>query len=394
MFSRLAPLFVLFSSSIALAADPVPPAESSESTPRAAAPSSPAVSAAFGKGVTVANEAGNLSLNVRARIQARFTETVSDTHAEEFLIRRMRLSLRGKFFSNQLEYNVQLGFANADTEPDLRLPLRDAYVTWSPKEWFSLRFGQMKVAYARQRRTSSGTLQFADRSVATAELNLDRDVGVVAMLGDLPLGPSTLSADVGVYGGDGRNRTSTAAGVLVTGRLTWKPFGKFDDLPEADLERSARPRLAIGLGAAHNANSNRERSTFGGVYEDARFDTLHLGADVSLRWHGVSLVAEWLRRDMERSTPEGGTESPRSAEGWYAQAGWLFLPKFEVVARYGELRPRGTDSAVERQHELGGGLNWYLQGHDFKVQLDAFRLYERSIDDGKTQVRLQTQVWF
>lgn len=75
-------------------------------------------------------------MNIRSRIQARgtFSDNVDDTlpATSEALVRRMRLVFQGNALGPQFTYYIQLGFSNLDTEADLRLPLRDAYMTWRP----------------------------------------------------------------------------------------------------------------------------------------------------------------------------------------------------------------------------------------------------------------------
>lgn len=370
----------------------------------------PRVRAGLGHGVGVTSADGAFELNLRARAQIRFTLTGEEGGGEpatEFSIRRMRLLLQGHALSNELQYYLQLGFSNRDTESDLRLPLRDAYVTWTRLRDLHVRAGQMKVPFDRQRVTSSSALQFVDRSIVTSELNLDRDVGVQLFSRDLFGLGNRLGYQLGVFGGDGRNRLSSESGLLWVARLELTPMGSYDDYVEADLERRASPRLAVGVGVAYNQNTRRSRSTFETSYDRARFDYLHGEADLSFKWRGLSVVgAAMLRRASAASqqfTTSGGAptiEYSRNYFGWFAQAGYLFNRHFELVARYGDLRPTVIDQASvdpsqRRRHELGGGLNWYFQGHALKLQSDYFYYYGESLSDrGEHQARLQMQLYF
>jgi len=188
-------------------------------------------------------------MTIRARIQTR--ATVADTEPDdlpatsEVLVRRARLVLLGNAAGPTFTYYVQLSFANLDNEADLRLPLRDAYVTWSSRRDVNVRVGQMKVPFSRQRVVSSSALQMVDRSIVVSELNLDRDVGLQVFSKDL-LGFGKLGYAVGLFGGEGRNRLGRTAGLLYTARLEAWPLGAFDDFAEADLQRLAKVRLALG----------------------------------------------------------------------------------------------------------------------------------------------------
>ena len=138
----------------------------------AQAVATPAVDVGLGCGVTIRASDDSASLNIRARIQTRATviDSPSDTvpDASEVLIRRARLVFQGNAAGPTVTYYVQLSFANLDNEVDLRLPLRDAYVTWSGARDFNVRVGQMKVSFSRQRVVSSSALQMVDRSIVVS----------------------------------------------------------------------------------------------------------------------------------------------------------------------------------------------------------------------------------
>ncbi len=360
------------------------------------------VSAQFGRGVTIRTADDRFSFTLRGRIQTRFTVMeLPGAPQMEFQVRRMRLAMQGNFFGPSFTYNIQLAFSNLDTESDLRLPLRDAYASWIGVRDLNIRAGQMKVPFGRQRVVSSSSMQMVDRSLAVSELNLDRDVGVVLFSRDLFGLGRRLTYQLGVFGGDGRNRLSDTYGLLYVGRVQVQPFGEYEDLTEADTQRLATPRLAIGFAAAFNQNSRRARSTFGDTLQQA-FDYTQLAADLQFKWRGLSLQAEWLyRRASEDSHVvgmSGGmpvTEWSRSGSGYYVQAGWLFTEHAEISARWGEVMPfGGTSPSMHHQREVGGGLSWYAQRHDFKLQADYLNLTADNYPEGRHQVRVQAQVYF
>lgn len=405
--SRIAPMALACSAAILLATAasaqpaPLPEAVSPGAAPAPARPTLTTVR--YGQGVTFRSEDSAFTVNMRVRAQLRYTQTValdgSGTHAEEMIVRRARLLVRGRLFHPDVDYYVQLGFAHPDLEADRPVPLRDAYVTWRAHRDVQLRAGQMKVPYALQRRTSSGYLQFVDRSLTTAEFNLDRDVGLVLRSDDLFGLGGRLGYELGVFGGDGRNRNSDAPGVLWVARAVLRPFGGFVELVESDLDGSLRPGLALGAAVARNDNTRRVRSTFAGFYDFATFRYDHAEVDVQLKWRGVSLVAEWMLRRADVAAivdpaDADRVEASRSGWGWYVQAAMLVRPRWEVGARYATIRPLSTDrSSLRAAQEAGGVLSWYRHGHDFKLQLDAMHL-RRDGDPNALQVRMQTQFWF
>ena len=213
----------------------------------------------LGRGVTIRTADDSASLNIRARIQVRSTLVDNTNDVADLLevsIRRARLVFQGNASGPSLTYYLQLSFSNLDNEADLRLPLRDAYVTWSPVRDVNVRVGQMKVPFSRQRLASSSALQLVDRSIVVTELNLDRDVGIQVFSRDL-FGVNKVGYSLGLFGGEGRNRLGRAIGLLYTGRIEAWPLGPFDDLVEGDIERSDRPRLAVGANVGYNQNTNR-----------------------------------------------------------------------------------------------------------------------------------------
>ena len=334
------------------------------------------------KGLQIVAGDGTYSMNLRARIQARFTQdVVPDKHgddASEFQIRRARLSLRGNTFNPNWRYYIQLGFSNRDEETSNPNSLRDAVISYAGFPNFQMSFGQMKIPFSRQRVNSSGALQLVDRSLVNGELNLDRDVGF-SIASDNFLGLDHLIGySVGIFGGDGRNSSSSKPGMLGMGRIFLSPFGKTNYLSESDFERSSRPRMTIGTAFAYNANTKRARSTFGNVYNFARFDYQQAVADIMFKWYGFSFTSEFLWRKADRNFLENSSaqrEYSRSAHGYFIQTSYLLPFMLEGVFRYGELRPlAGTDPSLGYGRELGGGLAYYLDYHDLKLNLDYFEL--------------------
>ncbi len=377
------------------------PVEAAPAAPAAPVAAPPTVAAEFGRGVTFRTADERFSLNIRGRIQARFTLSEQPVSPQtEFQIRRMRLVFQGNFLGPSLTYNVQLAFSNLDTESDLRLPLRDAYFSYAGLRDLNVRAGQMKVPFGRQRVVSSSALQFADRSLAVGEFNLDRDVGVVLFSRDLFGLGKRLTYQLGVFGGDGRNRLSETFGMLYAARVQVQPFGEFDDLVEADVQRLATPRLAIGAAVAFNHNSRRARSTFGDTFQQG-FDYTQLAADLQFKWAGLSLQAEWLYRRADVDAHQTGMnamgpvfEYARSGHGYYLQAGYLFTRHAELSARWGEVFAFEGSPTLHRARELGGALSYYFQRHDFKLQADYFYLTGEDFSAGRHQMRLQAQVYF
>lgn len=375
----------------------------------------PELGVKLGEGLTV--KVGEVRLQLRGRMQVQALgvvpgENSSAVRQNALFVRRARLQLKGDL-PWKLSFVMQLAFAPLDMEADQPNVLRDLYAVWAPLRDLGFRIGQMKVPFDVQRVVSSSSLQLVDRSLVTAELNLDRDVGLIVFSDDLLGLGQRLRYALGVFGGDGRNRIGTNVGLLYTARVRYAPLGAIDDRVEGDPERDARPRLAFGVGAARNVATNRPRSTTGLPYtlSDSSVSYTHATGDVHFKWHGVSLLSSvyWRQADLTIDPATGAlsaarsglvddaavTEFSRSGWGWFVQAGGYVTDWLELVARYGDLRPLGpTDPLLTRQREVGGGVNLMFQRHDLKLQTDCFWIDDGAGNNGRVQVRLQAQLFF
>lgn len=358
--------------------------------------------AGFGRGITLHAEKGDTHLQIRGRIQPRysFTDENGSQAVNEFIIRRARLAFMGRFLDSW-ELYLQLGFSNQDNESDYYNPLRDATITYAGLRDLNVRVGQMKVPFDRQRMNSSSALEFADRSLVVSELTLDRDSGIQLLSEDLAGLDGMLGYNLGVFGGDGRNRRANNPGVMLVGRVTAQPFGDFDANVEADLKRDPKFRMALGVAAARNYMSVRSRSTSADTYDFATFNYTHLTADLTLKWRGLFVLGELLYRKADEFSQTQTvndittTEFSRSGWGFFTQAGYMWTKHFETVARYGELYPfAGTDPSLSRQRELGAAINYYFMGHDLKVVADYFYLDSPDSRSDTQTIRLQTQLYF
>ncbi|MCS6983563.1 MAG: OprO/OprP family phosphate-selective porin [Leptospiraceae bacterium] len=361
--------------------------------------------AAEDAGLVISNADGSYSMNLRARIQSRFTQTTRASQGAprqtEFAVRRLRLSFRGNIHNPFWRYYIQFGFAAQENEQDVNSNLRDAVISYTRYRDININMGQMKVPFSRQRVSSSGNLQFPDRSRTSGELNMDRDIGISLTSSNLFNLRNFLGYALAVFGGEGRNRQSRSPGVMGLAKLFLSPFGPQDYLSEGDFQRYEKPKLTLGIAYAYNHNTERKLSTLGEFYRFSRFDYEHVCADFVAKWRGLSLTGEYLLRKANRpfhvnSLNPTEVEYSRSAWGYFLQAGYLFPIDVELAMRYGELFPLGeTDPTLVYSRELGGGVSIYLSEHLLKIQADYF-FYEGNfaIDrQSKSQeVRFQIQM--
>ncbi len=378
---------------------PTDPPAPSEPPPGAAAPSPPPppppppaaaqgveVRGAPGSGITI--DAGDaFSLNVKARFQLRYQllasakDAAGDRNYDQVVnVFTTRLWLSGHVLKRELTYMIQLALAGRDYRDNATSPIFDAYIDWKAHKNLSIRAGQFFVPFDRLRTVREFALQLPERPRPVGEFTLDRDTGVV-LYSDKFLG-SPVAWKIGAFGGGGTNlTTSKEPGGLLLARLEVRPLGPIDDDSEGDLERRAKPGLAIGAGVAGNWNTDRLRSTTGATFTGGTTDYYHAAVDLMFKWHGFAFEAEYLWKkasdDQILSVDETGapvTEFTRSGHGWVVQGSYVLDPPIEVVARASRLyASSGTDPAfvteVERKgQELAAGLNYYINGHRFKFQ--------------------------
>ncbi|TGL58751.1 porin [Leptospira sarikeiensis] len=360
----------------------------------------------FGKGLSFETVDKQNFLNMRVRFQERATETLRSEEGEkpkdefELQTRRARLVFSGNFLGKFWQYYIQLSFSNLDMEEDRPVPLRDASLSYTRFNNANIKIGQMKVPFNRQRFISDGLQEFVDRTVANEELNLDRDVGVLVSSTNL-FGWNCLGYSAGIFGGDGRNRTSNASGALTSGKLTYYPLGTFADNGEPDLEHTEKPKLSISIAGANNRNTNRELSTHGDTYQFARFDYTHTGAEFLFQWKGFSASGEYMTRKANSPFEEKVivsqtlTEYSRSVKGGFFQVGYLFKNNLGLALRYSEYKPWGkTDPKLTFSRERGVALSYYLKDHNLKFQADYAYLEGGYVDNiGSHRIRAQIQVF-
>ncbi len=347
-----------------------------------------AARAAPGRGVTLADE-DRLGVALKARFQLRYQLARAEepggamTWQDLASVGTARLFVTGHVLERSLGYVVQLAVADRDFRDGARSPIFDAYLDWRASRAVSLRVGQFFVPFDRLRTVREFALQMAERPRPVTELTLDRDVGAALHVSRLFAEGSPLALKIGVFGGEGANAsTPRAAGALAVARLELRPLGPIDDDEEGDLARREAPALALGVAAAKNWNTARARSTTGATFAGGTVDFTHAVADLVAKWRGASLQGEYLWRVASadaiapRATDAAArAEATRSAHGWIAQASYLVVPPLELVARATRMIAfAGTDPAFvqelgARGQELGAGVNLYVNGHAFKVQL-------------------------
>ena len=357
---------------------------------QAAPPTTDRASGAPGRGLLVETADGAFSMGLRGRVQLRSQmvappPAADDEAREPTLITRVhtaRVLIGGHTLTPQVKYLLQLAVAPNDYRDGTISPIYDAYLDLTHNPNASVRVGQMFVPFDRARTIREFALQLPDRQRVVNELSLDRDVGAYLYSDQLGGEGSVLAYRLGVFGGGGPNAVvAKQPGLLGVARVELRPLGPIDDEQEGDLNRTPSPRLALGAAAAYNLNTNRARSTTSTTFAAGTADYTHLAADLVLKWRGASVLTQVMSRSAaddlatgENAEGTAVTEWTRSGSGWFIQPGAMLVGDVELAGRYGQLTTRaGTDPAFVAEidamdKEAALGLNWYRNGHRFKVQ--------------------------
>ncbi len=335
----------------------------------------------FGSGIGIFSPDSLYSFNLRFRIQNRaaFTFKESSLDEVEARVRRLRLRFDGFVYSPKIYYVVQLSFSREDMDwQNTGVPniIRDAMIFYKPHPKLQLGFGQTKLPGNRQRVNSSGDLQFADRSIVNARLNVDRDFGLQAAYTENIFKRFYTVFRAALTTGEGRNILATGKGLAYTGRVEILPFGlfeKFGDYFEGDLIREQRPKVSAGFTYSYNESTLKTGGQIGIPLFEAR-DMTTLATDWLLKYNGFSLASEFLYRDSQNPLTFNGTGDVRyiyTGLGQNYQAGYIFPSNYELALRYSRMDASGVITSLEPdiQHFTVGATK-YLKGHRLKFQTD------------------------
>jgi hypothetical protein len=321
-------------------------------------------------------------MNLRFRMQNRAgfnTLDGDDITINEFemRVRRLRLRFDGYILSPKFQYYIQLGFSKADLDlesSDIAQPLRDAIVYYFARENLYFGFGQSKLPGNRQRVTSSGNLQFSDRSIANAAFTIDRDFGFFGYYTKKTGDNSFLLLKGAVTTGDGRNASKNNNGLAYTGRVEFLPFGLFTnkgDYSEGDIEFEENPKLALGLTLSRNLKATRTGGQIGmPLYENRNLNSLIV--DGVFKYRGNSILVEYFQRkspDPITSNEEGDIRFVQVGQGLNIQISKMVSQKSEIAMRYSYVLPDQSISEFqERVDETLIGYTYYINGHRIKLQ--------------------------
>ena len=372
-----------------------------------------------GKGVTFISHDNRFKFNTSLRAMFLYDYKRPEDGPEPsqlFQIRRARLYFQGHVWGKHNIYKVELALSPRDLgRDDLQVlqsasssttqniighnPVLSWYMQFNQLRDASLRMGQYKIPYSRQRVISSGKQQLVDRSIANAEFNLDRDLGFDLRSSNLA-GLNSFKYYAGLYIGEGRNASDHIAvnndlGLMYLFRIEYFPFGIFkSDYSESNFTRNRIPEVSIAASGVYLQNVAGNRGILGSSVTPrdgaSVVNSNHISTDIMIKYLGASLQAEWHWREFQKTT-EG-----RNGFGGFIQLGYfVYRDKAEFAARVGANRNFGSYRNIQDINEAGAGFNYFIDKHYFKLQFDVFHLYEpHKFAYGTTRFRAQLQASF
>jgi len=367
------------------------------------------ISLRYKDGFDLQTRDGKFEMQIQGRVQLRYSydqegdgfkpqspTAFDDRDVSSFRVRRARIKVGGHGFVPWLKYYTEYDWVS-NTMLDYRLDI-------AKFKWATLRVGQWKIDYNRERVDSSGAQQFVDRSIVNSSFTLDRQIGV-RLGGHLFEGtPGYLVYNIGVFTGAGINQThNDDKNMLYMGRIQWNFLGRDVPFSQSDVDYSELPIASIAFAGAHNITDRfkfptdyRAGTVDGVAVVDGRFEINQGVQEFAFKWNGLSIQEEFhVKKVIDRSRSTDGT-----SYGAYAQVGYFphavldIIPRpLEFAYRYAFVDPEGVlGSHIVREHTVAA--NWFFAGHRNKLTVDYSHLTQEGGFTPNDRVRVQWDVSF
>ena len=343
----------------------------------------------YDNGFFIRSKDGKYSLNVNGFLQARYTLTTPDKgrSRNNFDVALARLAFSGSVFDPKVKYFFQYEattFGNSN-----RSTMLDWWMQYSYSQYLNIQAGRFILPYSRQFYTHPGNLLFSDLSAADYAFNLQRAGGanVSGKMGKLSYHGVVTNSIRALDAGGQQNQGGEVAW---QGRLEYDvldPYGYLESSPTP----AQTPQLSIGIAAAFNPVD--EGSGFQNVRDGDR--TTNVTIDGGFRYQGFTLQgAGYFRRNNHHYVSETGHDW-----GYYGQLGYYLTDKLELAGRVSgvDFQFANNTRTAGDHREYTGGFNYYLYGHNVKLQVDYSFLDGDPFSAKSTSAsrfRVQTQVLF
>ena len=322
----------------------------------------------YDDGIVFKTADNNYSMKLNSRIQGIFSyeNPGGSPNISTYKVRRARILASGNIYAPWLKYSTQTTLEGGTAA------IRDAYLEASYYKWLTPRLGQYKVPFDREFLDGGFNLQLIERSIASTEFSLQRDIGL-QFSGKKVLG--SLDYSVGIFNGSGGNQNNVDNDYMYVGRLVWNIWGSHP-YSESAVDNPSDPVFALGIAGAYMPGLEPgERATLAGKLGSTAIvpvesDVIQWTADLAYKYHNFSLMSGYHYRniDPKDATPFG----KQDAWGFYLQSGFFIVPRhFEIAGRYAYIDPDNPEKISNNQEtEYTLGLNYYLSGHNVKAGIN------------------------
>ncbi len=361
------------------------------------------------KGFQFSTRDKRFKLQIQSRLQFRFSTpgdqdplTFDDFNQDPkniFKINRARLKVGGTAFEPWLGYYWEYELSQGNL-----LDFRIMVEKW---KFLSLKVGQWKIDYTRERSISSGAQQMVDRSIVNRPFTLDRQQGI-ALYGRVNPGKITdFNYWVSILTGNGRGaRNNDDENLMYVGRFQWNFLGRELGYTNSDLSRSQKPLALIALAGATNRSQYTRFSSGGGGslagFEDGlpgQYRVNQWLIETAFMYKGFSWSQEYHQKSIDDKI-NGGTTNLRGnyiMMGYFLNGIFKWMPKgTELAIRHAFYDP---DTAIDlvTEHELGIAVNQFFNGHKNKLTLEVTHFIfddNSSNNPESTRFRVQWEISF
>ena len=316
-----------------------------------------------------------------------------------FDVRRARLKVGGHGWQPWLSYYFEYDV------PSSSLLNWTLEIEKNPKA--SVRVGQWKAYFTRERIVSSGRQEFVDRSIVNRPFTIDRQIGV-SLYGRLGEGSaSDVNYWISAFTGMGRGvRSNDDQRLMYMARLQWNPLGRAVPFVSGDLDRSEDAALSIAVAGVTNRSACTRFSGSGcgsltGFASDAsRYETNQALIETAFLYRGFSWTQEFHMKKIDDRVLDAQTD----LTGNYVQVGYFpsgliedFPEALQLAARWAFYRP-DTDIDDNRYDEVSVAANGFFGGHSNKLTAEVSVLdatfQPGTVTEDATRLRLQWDIQF
>ncbi len=335
---------------------------------------------------------GDITFVPGLRMQTRYEFNQIDRN-NDFFIRRLRLKGKGDIFGIA-SYNFEVKIDN--TGRFNRTPsalLEHAWFTIPiVDELLTVRVGLEDDVFSRNALTSDSKLMVMDRSLIKNQLTLlgvtDNTIG--ALVYGRPMG-GKMTYSFGIFdnlgfetAGDSTILARKSQGAMLTGRFAYdfldpaNPSGSYDDYMASYIGEGQRLTVATSLARLNRAEIGSDDVSLWAWGADLFFNIGPFTFEAEYNKYNIDFLSYLpsasgtiVTGDFPLPQNFNGSESGNAVigDGWYAQAGILFLPKVEFAVRHQQLD--ANNHLIDDKNKWTTiGFNIYLRGHTFKIQTD------------------------